>query len=161
MHEPFMHAISAASRANISEHQPHTLGNLARSLWVMRFSDRNFTNDMVELLLQGREGPSPLSMSAGGPPKTVFDVPGVTDQRFEGRIVRYREGSEFGFIHCPELFERYNKDVFAAGTFLEGRSAGEMVSFSVIFKKQGSPQAIDVEDADGVAEDGTGADRDA
>jgi len=50
MHEPFREIAVVACRAKLSEHQPHTLGNLGRYLWVMRFSDRNeFTKDMTEL----------------------------------------------------------------------------------------------------------------
>merc|ERR1712096_247140 len=68
MHQPFCDAIAAASRANLSEYQPHTLGNLARSFWVMRFSEREFTKDTVALLLSGRTGGPQRSAPSRGPP---------------------------------------------------------------------------------------------
>merc|ERR1719440_1087771 len=104
---------------------------------------------MTELLLSGRTGRNaPLVRDV---PKTVFAVPGVTDRRFEGKISYFGPSNDYGFIHCEELFERYGKDVFAPAQFIGERSPGDAVSFAVIFKKQGNPQAINIEDLDDVA----------
>lgn len=70
----------------------------------------------------------------------------MTDRRFEGKISYF--GNEYGFIRCDELLERYGKDVFASAEFLGARDVGDAVSFMVIFKKQGNPQAINIEDLD-------------
>jgi len=78
-------------------------------------------------------------------------VPGVTDRRFKGKITYFTAGSDYGFIHCPELFERYRKDVFVSAEFIGARGVGDPVSFNVIFKKQGSPQAISLQDLEAAA----------
>lgn len=66
----------------------------------------------------------------------------MTDRRFEGRLAY--SGHDFGFITCPELHARYHRDVWAPGDAIQNFQVGDDISFGILFKKEGYPQAMDV-----------------
>uniref|UniRef100_A0A7S1RK65 CSD domain-containing protein n=1 Tax=Alexandrium catenella TaxID=2925 RepID=A0A7S1RK65_ALECA len=78
-------------------------------------------------------------------PPSSRDLPGVTDRRFAGHIVSYREEEGYGFISCPELYPRFNRDVFLHRLQIGGFHVGAPVSFGVFLNKNGQPQARDLE----------------
>lgn len=130
LHPPCSNAIAAASLRRLSEFMAPTLGNMARSLWVMMYDAR-----LWELLNPGRTRQRPAE-----PPRTVYEVPGVTDRRFEGTLAKVAQ--DYGFVSCPELYRRYRRDTFVAADALGAFNVGDAVSFGVIFKKAGAPQAV-------------------
>jgi len=74
-------------------------------------------------------------------------MPGVTDQRFAGKIVSMKPSQGYGFIQCAELFEIFKKDVFLHKEQFGHFSEGSPVMFGVFLNKQGQPQAKDLVDA--------------
>jgi len=72
----------------------------------------------------------------------------VTDRRFEGTIVWFAPGQEYGFISCPELYALHSKDTFVSGVDVGSFNVGDDVSFRVIFRKAGAPQAVELMDPD-------------
>mmetsp|Transcript_18151 Transcript_18151/g.42168 ORF Transcript_18151/g.42168 Transcript_18151/m.42168 type:complete len:326 (+) Transcript_18151:123-1100(+) len=71
------------------------------------------------------------------------EMPGVTDQRFESKIVMINKERSFGFIACPpDLGEKVsNKDIFMHKTEVADFNIGDVVSFMVRLHRDGRPQA--------------------
>merc|ERR1712185_470081 len=81
---------------------------------------------------------------------SAVEIAGVTDNRFVGLIKSC--GKTYGFVVCPDLAKQFGKeDIFTHSSHLEGYQVGQEVSFSVIVNKEGRPQAISLEPADGTA----------
>lgn len=84
-------------------------------------------------------------------PPSALDVPGITDQRFEGTIKSIFEHKGFGFIDCEALRPTFGVDVFVHHKqlqLLEGYGIGQPVSFEVFMNKDGKPQAKSLMHAD-------------
>mmetsp|Transcript_6964 Transcript_6964/g.7567 ORF Transcript_6964/g.7567 Transcript_6964/m.7567 type:complete len:284 (-) Transcript_6964:22-873(-) len=94
-----------------------------------------------------RQAPEPERSTAVPPPtpQTSADIPGVTDCRFVGQIISFRAQEGYGFISCPELYQRFHRDVFLHKYQMQGFAAGNAVSFGVFLNKSGQPQAKDLE----------------
>jgi len=89
--------------------------------------------------------PPAVAVAAGAAaPASAAEVPGVTDQRFIGTVVSFNQGANFGFIHCPDLRDLYQKDVWVHREQLGQFSVGDEVSFGVLINKDGFPQAKEV-----------------
>jgi len=147
LHPPFLDALSSASIRRIHSFGAQTLSNIARSLWVLTAHDGPWILLSHDPQVSGQKGPS--GRTSAQPQETSYVVTGVTDQRFEGRIAYLAPGEDFGFITCPELHARYRRDVWAPGDALLNFRVGDEISFGVLFKKEGYPQAMDVEKAAG------------
>jgi len=65
------------------------------------------------------------------------------EARFVGKIVAFQPQG-YGFIHCDEVFERYQRDVFLGKAAGKGRNVGDVVSFGISMGRLGFPQAKDV-----------------
>lgn len=144
MHPPFSNALSAAAIRRITLFGPQTLSNIARSLWVLNQNDGPWIllfHDAQQLGLQGQIGHNVSSS-----PVTSVVVPGVTDRRFEGKITYFSPGKDFGFIACSELYARYRRDVWVPYESITKFRVGDGVSFGILFKREGYPQATDVAD---------------
>lgn len=76
-----------------------------------------------------------------GAPITSIDIPGVTDTRFNGVIIAYRQEEGYGFIQCPVLHERFHRDVFLHKAQVGDFAIGAKISFGVFLSKAGHPQA--------------------
>mmetsp|Transcript_144384 Transcript_144384/g.402241 ORF Transcript_144384/g.402241 Transcript_144384/m.402241 type:complete len:248 (-) Transcript_144384:45-788(-) len=74
-------------------------------------------------------------------PQTSAEMPGVTDARFLGRIISYKEHEGYGFISCRELYPRFQRDVFLHRFQVGAFGVGDAVSFGVFLNKNGQPQA--------------------
>ncbi|CAK9019426.1 unnamed protein product [Durusdinium trenchii] len=73
-------------------------------------------------------------------------VPGLTDQRFEGQIVRYLPDKGYGFIRCQELRQsRYpDRDIFLHQKQLGNFKEGDAVSFGILLNRDGKPTATEL-----------------
>jgi len=84
----------------------------------------------------------------GGIPDSAqtIHVAGVTDQRFEGKLLSVHPEKGFGFIECPPRLRNQfkNKDIFIHKTSMSNFRVGDHVSFGVILYKDGKPQAKDL-----------------
>jgi len=67
---------------------------------------------------------------------------------FLGLIKSFNSRRGYGFIGCPQLRDRFGRDVFIHQSQFEGLQLGDCVTFSVQVKK-GQPQACDVLLAEG------------
>mmetsp|Transcript_82620 Transcript_82620/g.256643 ORF Transcript_82620/g.256643 Transcript_82620/m.256643 type:complete len:268 (-) Transcript_82620:34-837(-) len=78
-------------------------------------------------------------------PPNSEPLPGVTDQRFEGRFKLWFEEKGFGFIECPALKARFpNVDVFLYRNQKRHFVRGDKVTFSVFMNFKGHPQATEL-----------------
>merc|ERR1719215_119166 len=86
----------------------------------------------------------PMGLAAQGP--VPQEIPGVTDVRFEGKIVMVNKERTFGFIGCPpEISEAVGrKDLFIHKADVLSLQEGDAVSFGVRLHKDGRPQARDI-----------------
>jgi len=75
-------------------------------------------------------------------PKTAIAAQGITDRRFEGKVLSFSPEKNFGYITCSEMRVRFNKDVWVHKAQLGHFEIGQLVSFMVIINKQGHPQAV-------------------
>jgi len=73
-------------------------------------------------------------------------VPGITDRRFEGKILSVSPDKGFGFIQCPPQLRGTfnNKDIFIHKTQMSNFRVNDTVSFGVILYRDGKPQAKDL-----------------
>mmetsp|Transcript_96977 Transcript_96977/g.217305 ORF Transcript_96977/g.217305 Transcript_96977/m.217305 type:complete len:266 (-) Transcript_96977:39-836(-) len=78
-------------------------------------------------------------------PVSCTEMPGITDRRFMGRIVSYKEDEGYGFISCPDLYPRFQRDVFLHKYQIGKFGVDSFVSFGVFLNKNGHPQAKDLE----------------
>jgi len=87
----------------------------------------------------------PLSFLASQGP-IPLEIPGVTDTRFDAKVVMVNKERTFGFISCPpEISESVGrKDLFIHKQDILTLQVGEMVSFGVKLHKDGRPQARDI-----------------
>jgi len=74
-------------------------------------------------------------------PATYVEIPGVTDSRFNGVIVSFKAQDGYGFIQCPELFDKFKRDIFLHKAQVCNFGIGSKVSFGVFISKAGQPQA--------------------
>lgn len=74
-------------------------------------------------------------------PATYVEIPGVTDSRFNGVIVSFKAQDGYGFIQCPELFDKFKRDIFLHKAQVQNFGIGSKVSFGVFISKAGQPQA--------------------
>ena len=51
----------------------------------------------------------------------------------------------FGFLACPELFEKYKRDVFIHQAFIGTLQVGDTVDFAYRINDKGQPQVVSVE----------------
>lgn len=79
-------------------------------------------------------------------PETVFEVPGVTDQRWNGFFKSYNDKTGFGFIECEGIKDMYGGDVFVhkAQVAEFTPKVGMAVEFGVFLNKDEKPQAKDI-----------------
>lgn len=81
-------------------------------------------------------------------PHDMEQIPGVTDQRFEGRITMWLEDKGYGFIGNEELKQRFNgMDVFLHVNQKRHFGQGDAVKFSVFKNYRGQPQATELRNA--------------
>jgi len=93
---------------------------------------------------RAREPERRVETGVSCPPRTSKELPGVTDRRFAGRIVSYKEEEGYGFISCPELYPRFRRDIFLHKLQIRSFGVGAPVSFGVFLNKNGQPQAKDL-----------------
>jgi len=72
----------------------------------------------------------------------------ISHKQYEGRIKAYNAVQGFGFIHCPELWQKYGCDVFLKEAVEGGMAIGGNCCFGVDFGRDGKPQARGVVMAD-------------
>jgi len=65
----------------------------------------------------------------------------IDHKQYTGRIKTYNAVQGFGFIDCPELWRKYECDVFLNHAVEGGLSIGGDVCFDVDFGRDGKPQA--------------------
>jgi len=87
---------------------------------------------------------------ASGSSGKKTDLEPVDDTWYEGSIKSYSTQDGFGFIHCDELFDKHQADVFLhkrqVDTHLGGRAMrGDQVRFLLGVNQAGKPQARNVE----------------
>lgn len=80
-------------------------------------------------------------------PETSAEMPGITDRRFVGRIICYKEAEGYGFISCPPIYHRFIRDIFLHKNQTGSFRVDDVVSFSVFLNKNGYPQAKDLEES--------------
>jgi pentatricopeptide repeat protein len=83
-------------------------------------------------------------------PPSSMEVPGVTDRRFVGVIRVFNRERGFGFIHSPELVDRFQERVFLHQLQIGPFDVGDSVSFGIFLNKDGKPQAKSLERTDEV-----------
>mmetsp|Transcript_5436 Transcript_5436/g.14715 ORF Transcript_5436/g.14715 Transcript_5436/m.14715 type:complete len:174 (+) Transcript_5436:545-1066(+) len=83
------------------------------------------------------DGPPPPH--GHGPPPHGKGGPG----RLTGRIKSFNREKGFGFIDCPEAFDRYQRDVFIHKQQFGDLEVGEDITFVCEPNKDGMPQARD------------------
>lgn len=88
-----------------------------------------------------RELPVKQVREACQAPATYVEIPGVTDSRFNGVIVSFKAQDGYGFIQCPELFDKFKRDIFLHKAQVCNFGIGSKVSFGVFISKAGQPQA--------------------
>merc|ERR1719512_672183 len=67
---------------------------------------------------------------------------------YEGQIKSYSSRRGYGFIDCPELAQRFGRDVFIHQSQFEGLHVLDRVTFRIQMKN-GQPQASDVTPVEG------------
>jgi len=80
-------------------------------------------------------------------PRSLVDMPGVTDRLFVGTIIAYSDSGGFGFILNEELKEMFGKDVFLHSAQRAGFEVGQQVRFGVFLNKNGKPSAKNLTNA--------------
>lgn len=83
-------------------------------------------------------------------PPSSMEVAGVTDRRFVGIIRVFNRERGFGFIHSPELVDRFQERVFLHQLQIGPFEVGDSVSFGIFLNKDGKPQAKSLERTDEV-----------
>jgi len=79
-------------------------------------------------------------------PETAFEVPGVTDRRWNGVFKSFNDKTGFGFIECEEIKDMYGGDVFVhrAQVAEFPPQVGMAVEFGVFLNKDEKPSAKDI-----------------
>lgn len=67
-----------------------------------------------------------------------------TGEVHSGRIKSFSEVTNYGFIACPAVKEKYGCDVFFNGEVIQGMKIGQKVCVSIGLNKDGKPNAIEV-----------------
>jgi cold shock CspA family protein len=70
---------------------------------------------------------------------------GVGPGRYLGLIKSFSKEKGFGFIDCPEIRARYNRDVFIHKQQMTHLEVGQEITFSIEENKEGRPQAREIE----------------
>jgi len=70
---------------------------------------------------------------------TVLQEP--PGRRYSGTIKSFWPEKHFGFIHCEEVKEQFNADVFLSDQEIGYFTVGSTVTFSIVLNKDGRPQA--------------------
>jgi len=68
-------------------------------------------------------------------------------ESFVGTVKSFDQGNGFGFISCPDTFEKYGRDVFLHGKQIQHFKAGDHIRFYVRINNQGQPQAFGLREA--------------
>jgi len=64
---------------------------------------------------------------------------------YQGSLKSFSQNSGYGFIHCPDLWERYKRDVYVHKTEMPGDyRTGLTCDFQFILNPKGQPQAKNV-----------------
>eukprot|EP00928_Gymnodinium_smaydae_P030910 TRINITY_DN2284_c0_g2_i3.p1 TRINITY_DN2284_c0_g2~~TRINITY_DN2284_c0_g2_i3.p1 ORF type:complete len:1209 (+),score=162.76 TRINITY_DN2284_c0_g2_i3:61-3687(+) len=95
-------------------------------------------------------GRRPTSEGASKPvviPNRPTSAAAGSSDRCVGSIKSFFADKGFGFIHCPETFSRYGKDIWVHAAQVGSFGVGDAVSFTLILNKDGNPQAIDLKPA--------------
>jgi len=95
--------------------------------------------------------PKPKGQSVKPPVKRPSPEDAGGSDRHVGSITAFYPAKNFGFIACDETFALYGKDLWVHGAQVGDFSVGATVSFSLILNKDGNPQAVDLQAADGRA----------
>eukprot|EP00930_Biecheleria_cincta_P040721 TRINITY_DN27892_c0_g3_i1.p1 TRINITY_DN27892_c0_g3~~TRINITY_DN27892_c0_g3_i1.p1 ORF type:complete len:396 (-),score=68.55 TRINITY_DN27892_c0_g3_i1:212-1399(-) len=91
--------------------------------------------------------PMSVSRQSRSAPETAVRVPGITDRRFWGTLVKWNSNGGFGFIECPEVSAALGvgSDVFLHSAQVGNFQVGARISFGVFLNKDGKPQAKDLQ----------------
>merc|ERR1712039_1152861 len=75
-------------------------------------------------------------------PEKSEEIPGITDQRWEGSIKAWFDDKGYGFIESPDLKKKYPEtDVFLHAGQRQEFKKGAWVTFGVFMNNRGKPQA--------------------
>merc|ERR1711870_228541 len=74
---------------------------------------------------------------------SCYDMPGITNKRFQGTIKTFNIQNGFGFISSPELAAAFGEqvDAFLHRDEIGSHEVGTNVTFAVILSKEGRPRA--------------------
>lgn len=90
----------------------------------------------------GGKGDMKGGKSSGKPPPS-------TGESYVGLVKSFNAQKNYGFIECEDTNAKYGCDVFTHGSQLADKEIGAMVSFEVGLNKEGKPQGLNVQIADG------------
>merc|ERR1711972_125657 len=91
----------------------------------------------------GKNGPT--SDDPNFRPEKSEEVPGITDQRWEGSIKAWFDDKGYGFIESPDLKKKYpDADVFLHAGQRQEFKKGAWVTFGVFMNNRGKPQATEL-----------------
>eukprot|EP00928_Gymnodinium_smaydae_P046979 TRINITY_DN31323_c0_g1_i1.p1 TRINITY_DN31323_c0_g1~~TRINITY_DN31323_c0_g1_i1.p1 ORF type:complete len:479 (-),score=61.92 TRINITY_DN31323_c0_g1_i1:49-1485(-) len=142
---------------------PETYAEYSKDLWVHHAQVGNFViGDQVSfsVILNKDGNPQAIDLQAVGArgvrkpvesAKRPFSENVVDSRRHTGSLSSFYPHKGFGFIQCSETYAEYGKDLWVHSAQVGNFAVGDSVSFSVILNKDGNPQAIDLESADGEA----------
>merc|ERR1712039_346874 len=93
----------------------------------------------------GGKGNGPTSDDPNFRPEKSEEVPGITDQRWEGSIKAWFDDKGYGFIESPDLKKKYpDADVFLHAGQRQEFKKGAWVTFGVFMNNRGKPQATEL-----------------
>ena len=75
---------------------------------------------------------------------TTDDVEHASDGHATGTLKSFERKNGFGFLACPELFEKYTRDVFIHQAFIGNLQVGDPVDFEYRINDKGQPQVVSV-----------------
>jgi len=88
----------------------------------------------------------PQSEGGEGDPFSV-NVDKISYSGFIKSFVSSNDNEGYGFISCPEVFDKYNRDAFVHMKQIKEFKPGDAVTFSVRQNNLGHPQAYDLREA--------------
>merc|ERR1712039_535607 len=93
----------------------------------------------------GGKRSGPTSDDPNFRPEKSEEVPGITDQRWEGSIKAWFDDKGYGFIESPDLKKKYpDADVFLHAGQRQEFKKGAWVTFGVFMNNRGKPQATEL-----------------
>lgn len=108
--------------------------------------------DNVRFKIRINEKGHPQAYRLDDVPETVawlgVEEPGAgpqadNEEEFEGEVKSFSRNDGYGFIDCPQLRERFDRDVYLNQSEQNGCGIGDRVRFKVKVKR-GHPKAVDV-----------------